>query len=67
MRFPNINQSALTIFWYFANVILRANLGYGIITIGPAKINRSELTVIIYERAYKYKMVFAVVSFYCLI
>ena len=46
MLFANINQSALTIFWYFANVFLRANLGYGIITIGPAKINRSVLTVI---------------------
>ena len=40
------------LFWYFANVILRANLGYGIITIEPAKINRSVLTVIIYEKTY---------------
>ena len=52
MLFPNINQSALTIFWYFANVFLRANLGYAIITIVQAKTNRSVLTVIIYEKTY---------------
>ena len=46
MLFANINQSALTIFWYFANVFLRANLGYAIITIVQAKTNRSVLTVI---------------------